>query len=94
MERAAAAGFALDPDAAAKQLDQLARDGQPDPAPPWLRVVEASTCVNASKMRPRSPAAMPMPVSVTGAMQISPGATELMAARTAMPPCSVSSRSR
>ena len=38
---------------------------RPRPVPPKRRLVVPSACWNASKMRPRRSAAMPIPVSVT-----------------------------
>ena len=43
-------------------LDEMLR---PRPVPPYLRVVEPSACVNASKMPCCFAAGMPMPVSRT-----------------------------
>jgi hypothetical protein len=38
---------------------------RPNPVPPYLRVVEASTWLKDWKMRPRRSGGMPMPVSAT-----------------------------
>ena len=38
--------------------------------PPFLRVLELSTCWNSSKMRSRSSGAMPTPVSVTATRKL------------------------
>ena len=50
VERAALAGLALHPDAAAHQLDEADEIARPRPVPPYLRVVEPSAWANGSKI--------------------------------------------
>ena len=65
MERTAVAGFALHPDRPAHVLHQPQEIVSPRPVPPYLRVVEPSACVNASKICCCFSAGIPIPVSRT-----------------------------
>jgi hypothetical protein len=77
---------ALHPDAPAVQLDELARDREPEPVPWWRRDADESTCANSRNTSSWCSGAMPIPVSPTSMRSGSPSAAAPAARTHTRPP--------